>query len=249
MTRNRTLGAPYEQLVVTQSFTTVPDIDRYLVETPLGGLQVVVTLDPDAFNGDQVVIIDAGQTAGTQPIQINPSDGQEIFGASTIATNGDSVLLTFSSELGGWTTQWSSSVETAPTFSSKLQAAGTVVTAGDDITGLAIVNAFGSEDVPTVNLLVTAWASYTYTPGVVTPVIKVSQNGGPSETLVAFAQESSGQSDISMTQVFNVAVAPGLNTFTLALQTSGGDATITLGHGVTGFSAGLTAAVLPAATA
>ena len=65
--------------------------------------------------------------------------------------------------------------------------------------------------------------------------------------LVAFAQESSGQNDISMTQVFNVAVGPGLNTFTVAFQTSGADAAITLGHGSSGFSAGLTVAVLPSA--
>ncbi len=247
MTRNRTLGAPYEQLVVTESFTTVPDIDRYLVQTPLGGLQVIVTLDPGAFNGDQVIIVDAAETASTQPIQINPSDGQVIFGDSVIDGDGDSVLLTFSSDLGGWTTQWSSNVAAAaPTFSSKLRAAGFVVPGGNDFTALASVNVVGSDEVTTVNLLVTAWASYTYTPGVVTPVILIAQNGGLPETLVAFAQGSSGENDISMTQAFNVSVAPGLNTFMLAFQTTSGDATITLGHGTSGFSAGLTVAVLPA---
>ncbi len=108
MSRNRTLGAPYEQLLVSSDFTTEHNTDRYLVVTPGAGPAVTATLDPNAFEGDQVTILDVSGNAGTFPITIVPSPGQDIFGAASISSDGGSIELTFISipNVGsGWTVQ------------------------------------------------------------------------------------------------------------------------------------------------
>src|SRR5271167_1421690 len=100
MGRNRLLGAPYEQQVVSASFVTEPNIDRYIVVTPSGGPAVTVTLDPNAFNGDQVTIVDGAGNAAAHNITIVPSAGQTIDGPSVIATDFGALELTFSFGLG-----------------------------------------------------------------------------------------------------------------------------------------------------
>ncbi len=112
MGRNRLLGSPYEQQFVSSDFTTAHNIDRYLVETA----GIVVTLDPNAFEGDQVAIVDASNDAGAAPITFVPSPGQSIFGPPTINTNGGSALLTFVNIPGagsGWTIQQGAPVTTS----------------------------------------------------------------------------------------------------------------------------------------
>ncbi len=102
MSRNRILGSPYAQLVVTSAVTTDPEIDAYLVDA----VPLVVTLDPNAFNGDQVLIQDITNDAGANPITILASPGQTILnghGASIqLAVDGGSIQLTFNQEEGGW---------------------------------------------------------------------------------------------------------------------------------------------------
>lgn len=53
MGRNRALGSPFEIDTISASVTTEARIDMYAVDAALGS-PVVVTLDPNAFNGDQV---------------------------------------------------------------------------------------------------------------------------------------------------------------------------------------------------
>jgi hypothetical protein len=105
MTRNRTIGAPYQNDLKTATFTTSLGVDRYLVQTPSGGPAVVVTLDPNAVGGDQVVISDVGGNAATYPIVVNASSGQTIIGHGTttsIADDDASIQFTYSHALDGW---------------------------------------------------------------------------------------------------------------------------------------------------
>jgi hypothetical protein len=113
VTRNRILGSPYEQQLVTTDVQTVAHVDRYLVFTP--DVPLTVTLDPNAFDGDQVTIVDAAGNAGTYPITITVVEGQAINGASIINTNLGSVTYTFHTALefllsgnGFWTAETSS---------------------------------------------------------------------------------------------------------------------------------------------
>ncbi len=102
MSRNRVLGSPYAQLVVTGAVTTDPEIDAYLVDA----VPLTITLDPNAFNGDQVLIQDITNDAAANPITILASPGQTILnghGASIpLAVDGGSIQLTFNQEEGGW---------------------------------------------------------------------------------------------------------------------------------------------------
>ena len=102
MSRNRILGSPYAQLVVTSAVTTDPEIDAYLVDA----VPLTITLDPNAFNGDRVLIQDITNDAGAHSITILASPGQTIlngFGPSMqLATDGGAVQLTFDQEEGGW---------------------------------------------------------------------------------------------------------------------------------------------------
>jgi len=103
MTRNRTLGTPYELQVVTTDFQTEAHVDRYLVLTPHLGPAITITLDPSAFNGDQVVIQDVSFNSSTFPITV---DGTVIGDIDSLADDGGSLTLTFSSQLGGWVAQF-----------------------------------------------------------------------------------------------------------------------------------------------
>ncbi len=102
MSRNRILGSPYAQLVITDPVTTDPEIDLYLV----AAVPLTITLDPNAFNGDQVVIQDITNDAAANPITILASPGQTILnghGASIqLAIDGGAIQLTFSQEEAGW---------------------------------------------------------------------------------------------------------------------------------------------------
>jgi hypothetical protein len=108
MSRNRNLGAPYVPLVITSNVTTDPEVDTYLVNA----VPLTITLDPNAFNGDQVLIQDITDDAAVHPITVLASPGQTIlngFGASIqITTNGGGVQLTFSQKEGGWIPQGTS---------------------------------------------------------------------------------------------------------------------------------------------
>jgi hypothetical protein len=105
MSRNRILGAPYVPLVITNAVTTDPEVDAYLVDA----VPLTITLDPNAFNGDQVLIQDITNAAATHPITVLASPGQTIlngFGSSLqIAIDGGGVQLTYSQEEGGWVPQ------------------------------------------------------------------------------------------------------------------------------------------------
>jgi len=105
MSRNRILGSPYVPLVITSNVTTDPEIDAYLVDA----VPLTVTLDPNAFNGDQVLIQDITNAAASHPITVLASPGQTIlngFGSSLqIMIDGGGVQLTFSQEEGGWVPQ------------------------------------------------------------------------------------------------------------------------------------------------
>ena len=105
MSRNRILGSPYVPLVVASDVTTDPEVDAYLVEA----VPLTITLDPNAFNGDQVLIQDITNEAASHPITVLVSPGQTIlngFGSSLqIAIDGGGVQLTFSREEGGWVPQ------------------------------------------------------------------------------------------------------------------------------------------------
>ena len=105
MSRNRILGSPYTQLVITTAVTTDPEVDAYLVDA----VPMTITLDPNAFNGDQVLVQDITNDAASNPITILASPGQTILnghGASMqLAVNGGGVQLTFNQEEGGWVPQ------------------------------------------------------------------------------------------------------------------------------------------------
>ncbi len=109
MGRNRTLGSPFEIATITSSQTAESHIDMYAVDAALGS-PVTLTLDPNAFNGDQVIVQDVGNNAGSQPILVQASPGQTILnglGASyAITTNGGGIQLSFDVTLGGgWVPQ------------------------------------------------------------------------------------------------------------------------------------------------
>src|SRR5580658_4039865 len=103
MSRNRILGSPFVPLVITSNVTTDPEVDAYLVDA----VPLTVTLDPNAFNGDQVLIQDITNAAAANPITVLASPGQTIlngFGSSfQIAIDGGGVQLTFSPD--GWVPQ------------------------------------------------------------------------------------------------------------------------------------------------
>ncbi len=109
MGRNRTLGAPYEQQVITGGdFQTEARIDRYLVNnTSTSG--VAVTLDPNAFNGDQVTLIDVAGNATSLPITVS-YQGQNV---ASISSSFGSLDLTFSAALNQWSYTVGSSGNTA----------------------------------------------------------------------------------------------------------------------------------------
>jgi len=99
MGRNRTVGAPYQSQTVTENVTTNSSTDAYLVNA----VPLTVTLDPHGFSGDQVVIQDITGSAGTHPITVNASPGQEILGygsSVTINENFAGVQLTMTTK--GW---------------------------------------------------------------------------------------------------------------------------------------------------
>ncbi len=144
MGRNRTLGSPYEQQLVATNFTTESHIDRYIVIGP--GPVVTATLDPNAFNGDQVTLLNAPDVAGS--VNVVPSPGQVLVGPSTVSVPGDSILLTFLDIPGSglpavWTAQYQSSsasagggavlVQTTTLTLADLQAAGAVSDTGFDV--------------------------------------------------------------------------------------------------------------------
>jgi hypothetical protein len=107
MGRNRALGTPFEVQTVTASFTTRAHVDMYVVDATLGS-PVTANLDPGAFAGDQVIVQDVAQNAGTQPITVSPSPGQVIVGSSgsySVNTDGGGVLLTYDVDINGWVPQ------------------------------------------------------------------------------------------------------------------------------------------------
>ena len=105
MARNRALGSPFQVETVSDSFDADRGVDMYAINAEVG-TPVTATLNPYAAGGDQVVIQDVANNAGTQPITVVPGDGQTIlsgFGSSlSLSTNGAGVLLTFIKELNGW---------------------------------------------------------------------------------------------------------------------------------------------------
>jgi len=105
MSRNRILGSPYVSRVVTGDTTTDSKVDAYLVDA----VPLTITLDPNAFNGDQVLIQDITNAAASNPITVLTSPGQTIlnwFGSSLqIATDGGGVQLTFNHDEAGWAPQ------------------------------------------------------------------------------------------------------------------------------------------------
>ncbi len=102
MSRNRILGSPYAQLVITAPVTTDPEIDAYLVDA----VPLTITLDPNAFNGDQVLVQDITNDAAANPITILASPGQTILNGHGVsiqlAVDGGSIQLTYNQEEGGW---------------------------------------------------------------------------------------------------------------------------------------------------
>jgi hypothetical protein len=103
MGRNRTIGSPYQAKLVAEDFTTEFTVDGYMATA----VPLVVTLDPKAVVNDQVLVQDATNDAGANPIVINASEGQTIlngYGSSiSITTNGGGVLFTMTAD--GWVPQ------------------------------------------------------------------------------------------------------------------------------------------------
>ena len=105
MGRNRNIGAPLEAEVFQASFQAVFTIDVALCDSLSAAL--TVTLDPDAVEGDQLLVTDVGGNAATNAITIQVKGGttQTIvgFGSSMHVTSDyGSVQLTFSGSLGAW---------------------------------------------------------------------------------------------------------------------------------------------------
>jgi hypothetical protein len=111
MSKNRAIGAPLAVTVVASAtpVTVVVDVavDVYAVNQP-GGVAAAFTLDPNAVNGDTVLIADAAGNAGTGAtnIHVTPSSGQTLLGGvsspANINTNGGSKRFTFVESLAGW---------------------------------------------------------------------------------------------------------------------------------------------------
>jgi hypothetical protein len=101
MGRNRVLGSPFQPAVISTDTTTQYYVDQYLVDAALGS-PVTVTLDPNAVQGDQVVIQDVANNAGTQQIVIAASPDQTIVGVGdsiSVTTDGGGVQLTYDQDL------------------------------------------------------------------------------------------------------------------------------------------------------
>ena len=143
MSRNRILGSPYASLVVTSNVTTDPDVDAYLVDA----VPLTITLDPNAFNGDQVLIQDITNSAETNPIVVNASPGQIILnghGSSiSLAVDGGSMQLTMTPE--GWVPQLSAagSGTTGATGATGLQGATGPGVGSTGATGVGTTGATG----------------------------------------------------------------------------------------------------------
>jgi hypothetical protein len=105
--------------------------------------------------------------------------------------------------------------------------AGATVAAAAAISGaVTITPAYSGK------LAVRAWMSGTFTPGVVTPLLK---NGGT--TVAAPAQSAATPIDVEV-EVELTGLTLG-TPVTINWVTTGGDATVTLGNGVTGAGAGI----------
>lgn len=103
MSRNRVLGGGLHIEAVTENFTTWWQTDQYMVSAPLGS-PVTVTVHPEIQDGDQVLIVDAGNNAGLQPIIVNAPEGKTFAGGVTqtqINESGGSLQLTYSIKGGG----------------------------------------------------------------------------------------------------------------------------------------------------
>ncbi len=79
MSRNRVLGAPYAQLVTTSAVTTDPEIDAYLIDA----VPLTITLDPNAFSGDQVLIQDITNASFVQGALPSSADAWITAGYTT----------------------------------------------------------------------------------------------------------------------------------------------------------------------
>ena len=106
MSRNRVVGDPLNVVHKTQSFQVDPSVDWYSVAAPPGS-PVVVTLDPNAVNGDQYVIQDSGGNALSQNISIQAVAPQVIqgFGAGgtvLIRDNYAAMCAVFSEPDNAW---------------------------------------------------------------------------------------------------------------------------------------------------
>lgn len=108
MGQNRALGSVYHPEViattggVTTTVQTSHIVDMYSVETiSTASSPVQINLDPQAVNGDVVVIKDIGGHAATNNITISPAGTQEIVGHETIVLNQNYAVveLVFTSEI------------------------------------------------------------------------------------------------------------------------------------------------------
>ena len=71
---------------------TEPSTDRYLINNT-SGEAITITLDPNAFNGDQVFIADINGNAATHPISVT-------YDGSPVATIGTGASATAASRPG-----------------------------------------------------------------------------------------------------------------------------------------------------
>lgn len=203
MGRNRVVGSPLQQQVVTDSFTTDFAVDLYLVDAPVGA-PVTVTLDPHAVQGDTVIVVDFGGNSGSQPIPITASPGQSILGmGSTVSIGSDfaGLTLTFNQANGVWVpTSSQSSSAVLPLPASGFGSAGLLGPLGDSAeTQLATVTI-----TPTVTgvflLIATTLASNTQVGG--TPhnyALSLHDTSGGnffSQNAVTVASEQIVQGDI-----------------------------------------------------
>ena len=93
MSRNRILGSPYTQIVITGPVTTDPEIDAYLVDA----VPLTITLDPNAFNGDQVLIQDITNDAAATRSRSWRARGRRSSTASARACSSPSTAAASSS--------------------------------------------------------------------------------------------------------------------------------------------------------
>ena len=104
MGRNRVLGGGLHIDTVTSSTKVWWTTDQYHVNAAAGS-PVTMTLNPEVQDGDQVVILDAGNNAAFQPITILTSSDKPFVGGGTstqIASNGGALQFTYSIDLGGY---------------------------------------------------------------------------------------------------------------------------------------------------